>query len=531
MNRSDSIQKKNKMSKIISKIKRTDNSGSSLVEIIIAVTILSLVTIPTLHSITRAMVYNSKARQRQNVTVAAESVIETLKGYDMESLREAFSNGSIDGITTQGGSISCSPTVTEKDRLEDDTPVTFQINNMKTEEAANSRLVNMTIEAKPSLKSADIMELYNINTDYDMVFVSDRDIDHEAHDAAIDLFRANEMEAFLAVLNEKDERKKELQERDIDFSYLKLKEKETKFTLVNDGDNIRGMVSMSFTYGMVDYPYYTKKTGGTESSTESSTESTEDASDEEFTYEDSTDEVDEEDYMGNFVINDANKFSYPDTDDTELVYEVELPNYVSAQGDKDASLGYPFGTVKAASGSDNVKNKVFIFYYPKYKNEFGYADAHGNTRYIDSEIKDKIIIDNQCGTSADCYLIKQRPDESVVSKSRLIIFEGSYNAEVKGSGGLRLFHNMGTNLGKEEKEDDTKFIIKSTFPNGVYDFVGKDKADSDVEKELKKELRANKILVYDLNVKVFEANSDGTDGKMLAEFEASMNEKKLNYQP
>ena len=160
----------------------TDNKGLSLVEVIVAIMILSLVVVPTLHSITMAMGYNQKARIRQSVTVSAESVMEVFKGYDMESLRAAFDAGAIDGINTEGGSFSYTPNpvTSESD------PINFKINNMKIENGSKINLVNVEVKATPVYKKDDIMEPANSNKEYDAIFRGNKELDKYAHEKAID---------------------------------------------------------------------------------------------------------------------------------------------------------------------------------------------------------------------------------------------------------------------------------------------------------------------------------------------------------
>ena len=73
---------------------KLNNGGMSLVEVIISITILAVVAIPVLHSLTTAMVYNTKARIRQEMTLKAESIMESFKGYSLKELNEMFKSGS-----------------------------------------------------------------------------------------------------------------------------------------------------------------------------------------------------------------------------------------------------------------------------------------------------------------------------------------------------------------------------------------------------------------------------------------------------
>lgn len=63
-----------------------DNSGFSLVELLVAVAIVAIVFTPILKSFTTAAVVNSRAQRTQNATSLAESVMEDVKGKSVEQL-------------------------------------------------------------------------------------------------------------------------------------------------------------------------------------------------------------------------------------------------------------------------------------------------------------------------------------------------------------------------------------------------------------------------------------------------------------
>lgn len=73
--------------------RRLNNGGMSLVEVVVAMTIFAVVTVPVLHALTTSAYYNQKARKRQNVTALAESVMENFKGYSLDSLENEVFTG------------------------------------------------------------------------------------------------------------------------------------------------------------------------------------------------------------------------------------------------------------------------------------------------------------------------------------------------------------------------------------------------------------------------------------------------------
>ncbi len=69
------------------------NKGMSLVEMIIAVTILSVAIAPLLYTFAFSAKYNAKARLKQKATSAAQSVMEHLKAYKLSDVNQKFDDG------------------------------------------------------------------------------------------------------------------------------------------------------------------------------------------------------------------------------------------------------------------------------------------------------------------------------------------------------------------------------------------------------------------------------------------------------
>ena len=56
-----------------------ENKGFTIVEVIIAVAMLAIVSIPILGSFAQSAKYNAKARNIQKATIAAQTVMEDIK--------------------------------------------------------------------------------------------------------------------------------------------------------------------------------------------------------------------------------------------------------------------------------------------------------------------------------------------------------------------------------------------------------------------------------------------------------------------
>lgn len=66
------------------------NSGFSLVELLIAVTILAIIVIPLLHMFITSTKINVKSRQTLRATTVAQDIMEGLKAYTLEEVRAQF---------------------------------------------------------------------------------------------------------------------------------------------------------------------------------------------------------------------------------------------------------------------------------------------------------------------------------------------------------------------------------------------------------------------------------------------------------
>ena len=70
---------------------RTANAGFSLVELLIAVTILAIIVIPLLHMFVTSTRINVKSRQTLRATTVAQDIMEGLKAYTLDEVKTQFS--------------------------------------------------------------------------------------------------------------------------------------------------------------------------------------------------------------------------------------------------------------------------------------------------------------------------------------------------------------------------------------------------------------------------------------------------------
>ena len=82
---------------------RIGNRGLSIVEVVVAIAILSLVTVPLLQTFISAIRYNATARENQRALNIAQSVMEGIKAHDAEELSLQFANDPLHPFTVYSG--------------------------------------------------------------------------------------------------------------------------------------------------------------------------------------------------------------------------------------------------------------------------------------------------------------------------------------------------------------------------------------------------------------------------------------------
>lgn len=87
-----------------SKVRKSNNKGLTLIEVIVAVAVLSIAILPLLYSFVYTAKFNMKSREKQRATSAAQAIVEKYKAYSIDDINDGFTNGTFDvgkqGIST-----------------------------------------------------------------------------------------------------------------------------------------------------------------------------------------------------------------------------------------------------------------------------------------------------------------------------------------------------------------------------------------------------------------------------------------------
>ena len=156
-----------------------DNSGLSIVEVLVAVAILAIVFVPLLKTFTQASTINSKAQKLQNVTSLAEGVMEDVKGKSIQELHDlaveradvSFLPLDKDGTLKKGNLNNVPPytvtyeNVTATQGITYDAVVTISTDNYKSTVRSDARKANKLSHNDDigDVSDANIRELPQIN--------------------------------------------------------------------------------------------------------------------------------------------------------------------------------------------------------------------------------------------------------------------------------------------------------------------------------------------------------------------------------
>lgn len=474
------------MQMLMCKKGRADNRGMSLVEVIIAITILGIVAVPVLHSLTTAMVYNAKARNRQEMTLTAESIMETFKGYSISELCARFTSGGrgIEGISVNdtGNGFSWTYSSAPGSPASGDT-YTFSIKDMKAE---NGQLYDVTITATPKeVKSVMVPE--DMEPARDAVFKGERSWDINARQKAVDDFNArqDELRNYFAasysdavakigndVITIKDKTARVYESASGMYyvnNYIKLHERQLVFDIetADAGSSYIVKPRLVYQYFIDGYPYYKRIEPGSvpdpyPGAVPGSAE-----------------------VMVEEVVTMAGPMTirYPASGYLEAAIDISSACTV----DGTEKYIYKNPTNVGAKGLE----RIFIYYYPQYNLDAG---------------KDKVIINNSTDISnLQCYILKQRTSElnDTVMQTKENSYQGNVEINNTRSGSVVLFHNFDDNIG-----GGSTTVAPSIM--GAAEAVRISELDT--------HFKENRALTYSLELEVKQG------GRTITKLEGSMNE-------
>lgn len=375
---------------------KLNNAGMSLVEVVVAMFILSAVTVTILSILVYSIRLNSRSRTRQQSTAAAQTVMENFKAYSVEEICEQFAGVSgkkfnVSGaVTTQimrgATPINSSDEIAEALSSRDD--LSFRIHNMKYQNEEYDVEIELTghtitIDPENNIRTTDVDTLIfeNFTAANSAAYVGDAGMDVMALSriagevAAVWTVEENSAVPAPATPVTHDA-------SEVDLDKIKITDRELKVEVKKVGENYVVLVSCAYYYQVDNYSY------GTGSS-----------------------------------------FAIPST-------RYEFDYWDNNEGQKSKEI---------FSKSSKLEN-LTLFYYPAYKNGVEYNGVT-YSRALKIE-NDKIIVENGLPDNSEikCYIYKQK--HLAVSDSRLASLELSYDLQLSLGTNVNIYDdNLDTILG------------------------------------------------------------------------------------
>lgn len=138
--------------------RKLNNAGMSLVEIVVAMCILTVVTVSVMSVFVYSIRLNARSRTRQQTTAAAQTVMENFKAYSVRELCEQF-----DGIHETVGGV--------------DTVKSFSVNGT----GVTTQIVQLVGSAVPGTSSAPVVLPFNDSGAIDALLTSGDDINLQVY--------------------------------------------------------------------------------------------------------------------------------------------------------------------------------------------------------------------------------------------------------------------------------------------------------------------------------------------------------------
>lgn len=151
--------------------RKLNNVGMSLVEVVVAIAILSITILPILYTFVQSTRYNAQARMRQQTTAAAQTVMENFKAYSVNEICEQFTNNTFN--VSRGSGFATTYTSIPGSNME------FIINGMRYQNVDYDVKVELTAHSS-SVSAIESLVYENRTMEHDAVFAGYAGMDADA---------------------------------------------------------------------------------------------------------------------------------------------------------------------------------------------------------------------------------------------------------------------------------------------------------------------------------------------------------------
>lgn len=382
--------------------KKINNMGMSLVEIIVAMAVLMIVTVPILYTFVYSAHFNARAKLRQQTTAAAQTVMENLKAYSVEDICKSFDDKTfpVSGVGTAGfdelivSGVTFTP---EGAPVYSGGEILLQISGMEYQRQTYDADIKLTGHGSQASR-IDALKYEN--------HTQENTASYAMNNAAMD---SDALWAIMGIVAQKWSDRENAASPDplapsvthsaseVDASKITITERELRVDIDQVGSDYVAKVSCVYTFEVNDYPYENIDTG----------------------------------VSGTFNIPEAG-----DPPEFSNKYQVNLSEIV---GGTDLS--------KEFFRQSTSLEYLYLYYYPAYYHIPGVTSLDPGAPV--KVVKDQIVIDNTTGTEIKCYIYKQK--NLTVSDTRLKASEGSYHVYINLNNACIFDDNLRTVLGDTTK--------------------------------------------------------------------------------
>lgn len=473
------------MKKLILRKRKLNNDGMTLIEVLVALTLLTICIMPMLGSFVQVAKFSEKGRLLQQTTTIAQTAMENCKAYNVDAIHAKMTETShsfLTGSYLTGASWSY--------KTNGDT-TTYFINDMNVD----NRKVGMSVELTPiSSTEKDITEYQQVNPYLDAVFVASSTKNDTTNGAPVAAANQKEFSALEAEFFDKtlDDLATEITNRmQTDFSGALIGQAVSKdelrnqyFNITVGSDNQNGLkVSRKITI-----------TAFTDTSTG----------------------VDKVVVTYHYTVDDVEDYKY-EYNGTQYTFAMS-GSAVNGRTTTHSATIYTNAISKNYAGS---LEKIYCYYYPMY---------NGYTQNSFRCTQDNIVV-NTSGLkyfsggvwknkNTDVYLIKQlntAESTTTLEQAEAFYHTGTVTAKCGDTAKINLFHNYKTNLGNPEGTELTWAEGSGlTVANGTCNDIG-----ALTKTETKK-------LMYQIQIKMY-SNPELNSGVMSGEEILTLDGTKINW--
>jgi prepilin-type N-terminal cleavage/methylation domain-containing protein len=156
------------------KEEQLNNGGFSLVELLIAIVILSIIVVPLLHSFVTSARTNAKSRNTMHATAIAEDVMEQFEAHTLGEMADTYEAASVEGFTN---------TVKRGEDIDSDGDLewVYTFRDSSTTSGAYDVVTTLDPSAYTTINEKDLIDIQNLAGNLNAVYSEKADSDIGAY--------------------------------------------------------------------------------------------------------------------------------------------------------------------------------------------------------------------------------------------------------------------------------------------------------------------------------------------------------------